>query len=282
MMISTEFISSINASETISTPSLWLIFQGSQVLVRQAEAGYSLPLLADVDALGAPLLRQHYLGYFADESAPIHCFCGEIAADTAVPTGMEAYGLRRLYGRVPEEHTWLAGRAIQIINWDRNHIYCSRCGALNQIQAYERSKKCPDCDLITYPRISPAIIVRVTKETSAGSEILLARGARHPAGFYSVLAGFVEPGETLEACVQREVNEEVGIDLQDIQYFGSQPWPFPNSLMIAFTAVYAGGELVLEEEEIEDAQWYTPGNLPQIPPSISIAHALIMDWVHNH
>ena len=278
VMISNEFISSINTPEYFPNPSYWLIFQGSKVLVLQDENGrYALPQLNDVADLELPLLRQHYLGHFSE--GDVHCFCGEIATDTAVPDIMGVHGLRGLYGRIPEEHFWLAGRAIQIIDWDRNHVYCSRCRAENEIQEHERSKKCPECDLVTYPRISPAIIVRVTRETANGSEILLARGPRHPAGFYSVLAGFVEPGETLEMCVQREVKEEVGIDVQDIRYFGSQPWPFPNSLMIGFTAVYANGDLELEEEEIEDAQWYTPDNLPNIPPPLSISNALITDWV---
>ncbi len=279
-MIPDTFISELVSPEDIKEPAFWLIFQESKVLVfAEDEERYALPLLPDVSVLGVSLLRQHYLGYFGDGSG--HCFCAEIGAETAVPPQLSAHGLRGLYGRIPEEQFWLVGRASQIIDWDRNHVYCSRCGTKNKIQANERSKKCPSCALITYPRIAPAIIVRVTRETEHGSEILLARGPRHPRGFYSVLAGFVEPGETLEMCVQREVQEEVGITLRDIRYFGSQPWPFPNSLMLGFTAVYAGGELVLEEAEIEDAQWYTADNLPRIPPPLSISYDLIMDWVEN-
>ena len=279
-MINDKFFSSVVAPESNPDSSLWVIFQGRKVLVLQEDERFILPSFADDSAVGLPLLRQHYLGYFTDSMR--HCYCAEIAEDTAVPENMSAQGLRGLYGRISEEHFWLAGRAIQIIDWDRNHIYCSRCGTENQIQAHERSKKCPNCELVTYPRLSPAIIVRVTRETEGGSQILLARNARFPAGFYSVLAGFVEPGETLEACVQREVKEEVGIDVKEIQYFGSQPWPFPNSLMLGFTAVYAGGEFDLEEEEIDDAQWFTRDNMPQIPPPLSISNALIMDWLNNN
>lgn len=275
-----EFVSSILAPTTMAAPAFWLIFQGSKLLVcKDGDERYTLPTADDVTALGVPLVRQHYLGCFAEGN--VHCFCGEINADTAVPENTSVHGLRGLYGRLPEDHFWLAGRAFQIIDWDRNHIYCSRCGTENELQAHERAKRCPACAMVTYPRISPAIIVRVTRETTNGSEILLARGPRHPAGFYSVLAGFVEPGETLEACVRREVREEVGIDVQEIRYFGSQSWPFPNSLMIGFTAVYASGDLELEEEEIEDAQWFTPNNLPNIPPPLSISNTLIMDWVQT-
>ena len=272
-----KFISSTITPKGVEH-TLWVIFQGRKVLVFEDGEQYHLPTDTE-NALNLPFLRRHYLGHFAESD--VHCFCAEIDEETAVPEGMGTHGLRGLHGRVPEEHFWLAGRAIQIIDWDRNHIYCSRCQTKNEILGYERSKKCPECGLITYPRISPAIIVRVTRETENGSEILLARGPRHPAGFYSVLAGFVEPGETLEECVQREVKEEVGVDVKDIQYFGSQPWPFPNSLMLGFTAVYAGGDLTLEEEEIEDAQWFTPDDLPRIPPALSISHFLIMDWANK-
>ncbi len=273
-----KFIPSMITPEGVEQ-SLWVVFQGRKILVFEDGEQYHFPTEAD-QSLGLPLLRHHYLGHFANSG--VHCFCAEIDAETAVPEGMNSHGLRSLHGHVSDDYFWLAGRAIQIIDWDRNHIYCSRCRAENEIQPHERAKKCPECGLITYPRLSPAIIVRVTKESEDGSKILLARGPRHPAGFYSVLAGFVEPGETLEECVQREVKEEVGIDVQDIQYFGSQPWPFPNSLMLGFTAVYAGGELILEEEEIEDAQWFAPNDLPRIPPALSISHFLIMDWANNN
>lgn len=137
----------------------------------------------------------------------------------------------------------------------------------------ERAKECPDCGLLSYPRISPAIIVLVMKE----DRLLLARAHRHPPGFYSVLAGFVEPGENLEEAVAREIREEVGIEVEDICYFGSQPWPFPDSLMIAFTCRYSSGDITLEEDELQDAGWFSPSDLPPIPPKISIARQLI-DW----
>jgi NAD+ diphosphatase len=123
------------------------------------------------------------------------------------------------------------------------------------------------------------MIVRVQRQGEQGPEILLARNHRHPLGFYSVLAGFVEPGESLEECVRREVCEEVSIEIENIRYFGSQPWPFPNSLMIAFTADYAAGSLELEEEEIADAGWFRPDSLPPVPPPISIARRLIDSFV---
>jgi NAD+ diphosphatase len=136
---------------------------------------------------------------------------------------------------------------------------------------------CPQCGLINYPRLSPAVIVAVLKN----NKILLGRNKRFKLPFYSVLAGFVEPGETLEQCVKREIHEEVGITVKNIRYFGSQPWPFPDSLMIAFTADYAGGDIHLDGSEIIDAAWFGKDNLPQIPPRISIARQLIEWFIQN-
>lgn len=274
-----EFVSLITP---LSPPprGVWLIFNGYRLLVHLADEAASLPELAALAELGLVPLRQHYLGY-VDRPEPIHCFTAEVAAETAAPAGMAFLGLRSLFGRLADEQLWLGGRAVQIIDWDRTHKYCSRCGAENALMPAERAKRCPACGLVTYPRLSPAVIVRVTRQGERGSEILLARGPRHPPGFYSVLAGFVEPGETLETAVHREIREEVGLTVKNVCYFGSQPWPFPNSLMIAYTAEYAGGELRLEEEEIEDAQWFTADTLPGIPPAMSISRSLIDDFVER-
>ena len=160
------------------------------------------------------------------------------------------------------------------LDWDRTHQYCGRCGTKTIDAEGERAKRCPNCGLSNYPRLSPSIIVRINR----GDEILMARAFRFPPGMYSVLAGFVEPGETLEEAVEREVWEEVRIRVKNIRYFGSQPWPFPHSLMLGFTAEYAGGEIEIDQVEIEDAGWYSAANLPQLPPRLSIARRLIDDF----
>lgn len=278
--MTSRFFSSVTAPAENLGAAYWLIFRGNRVLVADDGRHAALPWLADGRSLGLPLIRQHYLGYYTGDN-PRHAFTAEVEEGTEPPPGMTFQGLRHLFGRLPEDQLWLAGRAVQIIDWDRNNVYCGRCGVLNEIQAYERSKKCPNCGLVTYPRISPAIIVRVTRQDDQGNHILLAHGARHRSGMYSVLAGFVEPGETLEDCVRREVMEEVGVAVTDIRYFGSQPWPFPDSLMIAFTAVTSQAELRLQKEEIAAAGWFDVRNLPKIPPPVSIAHALIMDFVRQ-
>jgi NAD+ diphosphatase len=201
----------------------------------------------------------------------------ELAEGLSLPEGMALEGLRQVYERLDEDLFWLAARAIQIVDWDRTHQFCSRCGAPTVQRETERSKECPKCGQIHFPRLAPAVIVLVER----GNQILMARSRHFAPGMFSVLAGFVEPGETLEETVAREVKEESGILVKDIRYFGSQPWPFPHSLMIGFTAKYAGGEIALEDPEVEAAGWYTADNLPPQPGKISIARKLIDSFVER-
>ncbi len=248
---------------------LWFAFKGNRLLVQLEEGAAYLPLLKDFAEMDLPTVRHQYLGTLNG----LHCFSIELEEEVKAPDGWTFQGLRQLHGLLDEESFWVAGAAVQIVDWDRTHQYCGRCGVKTDVRPSERAKGCPQCGLLTYPRISPAIIVLVER----GDCLLLARSHRYTSSMYSVLAGFVEPGETLESAVVREIQEEVGIEVKDIQYFGSQPWPFPNSLMIAFTCQYAGGKIELEEQEIADAGWYKFDELPQVPPEISIARQLI-DW----
>jgi len=164
-----------------------------------------------------------------------------------------------------------AGRAFQIVEWDRSHQFCGRCGTRTREKTNERAKECPACGYVVYPRMSPAMMVLVTR----GRDVLLARANRFPTAMYSALAGFVEAGESIEDCVHREVLEEVGVQVNNLRYFASQSWPFPHSLMIAYTAEYAGGDMRPCDDEIADAQWFPHDALPQMPPSISISRRLI-------
>jgi NAD+ diphosphatase len=255
--------------ELLGRPAYWFAFCGSKLLVRGDGEQVEVPHVASLQELGLEPLRAHYLG--ALQGTP--CYSAELPPGSEAPAGMMFDGLRGLYGLLADDFFWLAARAVQIVDWDRTHQFCGVCGARTESSSHERVKRCPRCGQTSYPRLAPAIIVAITR----GDKLLLAHNHRHPRGLYSVLAGFVEPGETLEACLVREVKEEVGIDVKNIRYFGSQPWPFPHSLMIAFTCEYAGGELVLEDEEIADAQWFSADNLPNVPPPISIARRLI-DW----
>jgi NAD+ diphosphatase len=187
--------------------------------------------------------------------------------------------LRDLYGRI-DEHLWtLAGRAAQLVEWDRTHLHCGRCGTPTEHATGERARRCPVCGHAAFPRLSPAVIVRVTR----GDEILLARAQRFPGTMYSVLAGFVEPGESVEETVAREVFEETAIEVQDVRYFGSQPWPYPHSLMLGFTARWRAGEIAVDGTEIEAADWFRADAMPMtFPGNISISQWLIRDFLVRH
>jgi NAD+ diphosphatase len=214
--------------------------------------------------------RIQYLGVLGEQ----HCFSAELAVDAAAPQGWIWQGLRALFGALDEAQFALAGRALQIVDWDRSHQYCGACGKTTAARTNERGRECPGCGLVAYPRLAPAVMGLVRRER----ELLLARSPRFPKDMYSALAGFVEPGETLEQCLEREVYEEVGIKVRNVRYFASQPWPFPHSLMIAFFAGYCSGEIRVDGTEIEDAKWFDVKNLenlPRLPARISIARRLI-------
>jgi NAD+ diphosphatase len=252
-----------------SGPAYWFVFADDRLLVQEGNPSARVPFLEDLPALGLEPIRQQVLGTLDH----IPCYSAELEPGTTPPSGFSFQGLRRLFGVLDEALFGIAVRAKQIVSWDQTHQFCGRCGTKTRGMEDERAKLCPACGLTGFPRIAPAVIVAVTRR----DELLLARARRFPEGFYSVLAGFVEAGETLEECVRREIREEVGIDVDDIRYFGSQSWPFPHSLMIAFTAEYANGELRPDLSEIADAGWFSPDRLPWVPEKISIARGLI-DW----
>ena len=199
------------------------------------------------------------------------CDAYRVPAATEPPRDMSFTGLRKLFGILSPEHYSMAVRAMGIINWDRTCRFCSACGSQLSRHASIFAKECEACGFTMFPRISPAVIVAVERN----GKILLARASRFAENLYSVLAGFAEPGESLEDTVRREIREEVGIEVKDIRYFGSQPWPYPDSLMIGFTASWASGELRVDNDEITDARWFSIEELPFIPDKISIARSLI-------
>jgi len=244
----------------------WFLFCSSSILVSTSPP-VTLPQLAGPEDLGFAPVRSQYLGELAGE----HCFSAEVEPGTDAPQGWDWQNLRMLYGVIDDALFALAGRALQLIDWDRTHQFCGACATPTRARTEERSRQCPACGLVAYPRVAPAVMCLARR----GSELLLARSARFPRDMYSALAGFVEPGETLEQCVEREVQEEVGVRVRNLRYFGSQPWPFPHSLMIAFHAEFESGEIRIDGVEIEDAQWFNIANLPRLPARISIARRLI-------
>jgi NAD+ diphosphatase len=260
---------------------LWFVFHGDRLLVelgppdprptddprvRERPSWARLPLQKNNNRLWSEPLRTLYLG----ELGALACWAAEVPTGEA-PAGHDWVGLRALFSVLEEAHFALAGRALQLLQWDRDHRYCGRCGTPTEPRAEERVRVCPACRLSAYPRVAPAVMALVRR----GRELLLGRSPHFPAGMYSALAGFVEAGETLEQCVAREVAEEVGVTVTNLSYFTSQPWPFPHSLMIAFVCDWAGGEIRLADEEIEAASWFDVLQLPKLPSKISIARRLI-------
>ena len=259
----------------------WFVFRGDQLLVemgpleapsddlrvRARPAWAKLPLQKNHNWLGEKPLRTLYLGRLGASDL----WAAELPADAEAPGGLAWTGLRSLFSVLDDAHFALAGRALQLIDWDRSHQFCGRCGAPTLPKSEERVRVCPACKLSAYPRVAPAVMALVRR----GSQILLARSPHFPAGMYSALAGFVEPGESLEQCLAREVEEEVGVQISNSRYFASQSWPFPHSLMIAFVCEYASGELTPQPSEIEAANWFDVLQLPKLPSKISIARRLI-------
>ncbi len=222
--------------------------------------------------LGLKTRFAQYIGSYANT--------GVYIADLEEIPKNESYdfaGLRPLYGKIDDELYALAGRAIQILHWYTNHVFCGQCGTRMRVRRRELAKICPSCSFTSFPRLSPAVIMSVID----GDRILLARSPHFPEGMYSTLAGFVEPGETFEEAVAREVREEVSLDICNIHYEGSQPWPFPHSIMAAFSSSYKGGTIQMDDREIEDAAWFSRDNLPPLPARISIARHLIELFLHK-
>ena len=262
-----EYVPLFSAPEDRSDPALWFAFRKGEILVVNGGDRPALPFCVELVEHSVETQRSQYLGLFGGK----HCYAVEVPESQPLPTGWAVLGLRDLFGLVDTPTAVLSGRAFQILEWDRNHRFCSRCGTPTELRRDERSRMCPACRYTTYPPVTPAIMILVTH----GRKLLLARKPAFPKGRFSALAGFVEPGEMLEDTVIRETREEVGVEIRNIRYFGSQPWPFPHSLMVAFTADYAGGELRPDGVEIEEARWFEPEELPKLPPSISISRRLI-------
>jgi len=241
----------------------WFIFSKQLMLV--SEEGKRIPKTANL-----PSLREVYVGYFKGES----CFAAEIAEDVQAPSGWMWSCFRSLHGVLPKEEYALAGRALQLLEWDRTHTYCGTCGQKTFPRKEERCRECSSCGQLAYPKLAPAIMALVQRE----EKILLARGSHFPQNMYSVLAGYLDVGETLEQCVVREVQEEVGLKVGNVRYMGSQPWPFTGSLMVGFACDWLEGDIIKDPLEIEEAGWFARDELPIIPTEVSLAYWLIDSW----
>lgn len=246
------FVPLLDAPGDPDGPSLLIAVQGNRVVLLEGEPETAAIFLGVLDGR--------------------HCW----AVDVDGGERDDVVDLFRLWSSV-DETTWaLAGRAVQLVEWQRNHRFCGRCGTATVDAPGERARACPDCGLLAYPRLAPAVIMLVERDDGRA---LLARNANFPSGMFSCLAGFVEPGETLEHAVRREVMEEVGLAIGDVEFRGSQPWPFPHQVMIGFGAQYLSGEIAIDGKEIVEAQWFTRDDTPNFPTGgMSIAGRLIDEW----
>lgn len=207
-----------------------------------------------------------------------HVIARDLLEHESVPDGYQLIPIRELIQLWSTTEFLQASRAVQLLEWRRNHKFCSHCGHATEIHSKEYAMVCPACGYHQYPRVQPCVITIITK---GDDELLLAKSARNKSNMYGLIAGFVEVGETLEEAVQREAFEEVGVKLKNIRYMSSQPWPFPSNLMIAFHAEYDSGDIQLQLEEISDAQFFKFDQLPEIPFKGSIAHSMIMQIIES-
>jgi len=243
-----------------------LVFHRERLLLRDADL--SLPPAAVAASLALATERTHAIGLWQDRY-----YQAAWVDDDAVPApGYSYHGLRGLFGQLDEGLLAVAGRAVQVVEWARTHRFCGACGTATRLAEGERCATCPNCGMTAYPRISPAMMVLVRK----GDAVLLAMHSASPYKRYTALAGFLEAGESVEEAVHREVSEEVGLRVHNLKYFGSQSWPFPHALMIAYTADYLDGEIRVDPAEIAEACWFGPDDeWPERPVSVSIASELI-------
>lgn len=251
----------------------WLIFYKENVLISISD---NTPLLSPslTQEIHSKLIHNHSIGFY--NNSIIHC--AELPAEHSLPANLQFATLRKGIQLIGSDWYQAAIKASAIVNWDKNHQFCSRCGhkTIHKPGMFERT--CQHCSQSYYPRISPSVIVLIER----GNELLMARSPHFMPGVYGLIAGFVEPGETAEEAVHREVLEEVGIKINNLQYVASQPWPFPDSLILGYTANYVSGEIVMDKNEIEAAGWYTIDNLPGRPTSaFSMSSKLIDHFIEK-
>ena len=255
----------------IDENSLIFAFAGNKLLLIES----SIPLYERIKEIKLNVKYTKYIGKIQQHK----CFALEIDQENESDSSGTLVGIRQVYAILPESYLNAAIYGFQIVLWNKKTKYCGHCGSSTEESLSNiLVKTCPNCKQEYYPKISPSVIVAIAKD----DELLLAQHKRTTNGVYTILAGFVNPGESLEECVRREIKEEAGIEVTNIRYFGSQPWPFPDSLMIGFTADYEGGQLKPDQEEIIDLKWFKANEIPEWPDKVSIARALIDDFIENN
>ena len=273
--MSETFIPAVDFRMTDTDAQRIVAFHRDRLVIQTTPDGPCIPSAVSLRSAGLTADTRLRLGTIGSD---IHCGWS-LTNPPTLPEGLALEGLRALFGQLGEADFQIAGYAMQILRWVSENRYCGLCGDGMTLESGDRALICAGCGNTQYPRISPAIIVAVT----SNRRLLLARSGRFPnQRMYSVIAGYVEPGETLEECVRREVREEVGLEVRRIRYFGSQSWPFSASLMVGFTAEHAGGRIAVDGQEILEADWFPADRLPEIPMKVSISRKLIDWFVENH
>ena len=253
-------------SPNVSGPGYWAIIQGNSVILH---GGGTMPTLPEGELPDWLMPREEPLCIGLWKGRPLRAFTFDHGCDIAPPFVTEA--LNAPEQRIDDATLSISGLAKQILHWERQNRFCHQCGGVTEHAPSGWSKRCTACGEKHFPHVHPCAIVLVRR----GHEVLLIRKAEWPAGRYSLVAGFVDLGESLEECAAREVREETGIEITDIRYVGSQNWPFPSQLMAGFVSQYAGGEIIVDHEELEDARWFPISSLPTLPPRRSIARRII-------
>lgn len=249
----------------------FVFYKGELMLRQQTDGTYTIPLCEEPPTEVKPWTS--ILNITPLDDTPVKAY----ETETIPEAGVEYCALRQSYYKLPEALYLKAGKCAELLYWDKNTKYCGMCGGEMHFHT-DISKRCASCGKEVWPQLATAVIVLIRR---GKDEILLAKGRNFRSDFYGLIAGFVETGETLEQAVEREVMEETGLTIRNIQYFGSQPWPYPSGLMVGFTADYAGGEIHVQREELKKAGWFHRSNLPQIPEKLSIARRLIDHWIEQ-
>ena len=253
---------------------LWFVFcKGDLMLERQEGGGYGIPFAEEPPVDTKPWTTVHTITPFPD-GTPVRTY----AIDMPVidHPRFEMSPLRQSYAKISLDLYQKAGKCQEILYWDQNTKFCGVCGAPMKLHT-EISKRCTECGKEVWPQLATAIIVLIRRE----DKVLLVHARNFRSDFYGLVAGFVETGESLEEAIVREVREETGLEIENIRYFGSQPWPYPCGLMVGFFADYAGGEIHLQKSELSAGGWFTKDNLPHIPEKLSIARRLIDTWLEE-
>lgn len=251
----------------------WFAFFGSQVLIEKQAGGWHIPCGTEPPVAVPEGNTVHEIGTLDGHPARAFALSEPVAGGEDGPRMMK--DLRASFDVLPFEEYRMAGTASQILTWDLNSRFCPRCG-VRTVQTARIAKRCPQCGQEIYPRISPAIIVLIKR---GEDEVLLVHARNFRGTFRGLVAGFLEPGETLEECVRREVMEETGLAIKNIRYFASQPWPYPSGIMVGYTAEYESGIIKLQDEELNTGAFYDRDHLPELPQKLSIARRMIDAWL---